>query len=48
MSAQEWPGMDKRLRLAKFHWSPTIHWVNDALALSKKDKRPVNLANLAG
>ena len=37
MSAQEWPVVDKTLRLSGFHWSSTIIWVKDSLVLSRKD-----------
>jgi len=37
MSAQEWPVVDKTLRLSGFHWSSTIIWVKDRLVLSRKD-----------
>ncbi|MCK5445009.1 MAG: site-specific DNA-methyltransferase [Rhodospirillaceae bacterium] len=37
MSAQEWPVIDKALRLAGFHWSSSIIWAKDTLVLSRKD-----------
>lgn len=37
MSAQEWPAIDKGLRVAGFHWSSTIIWAKDSLVLSRKD-----------